>query len=467
MQQPPPPPPARRLAARLLFPALAALAALAAVAPGCDRSSDDPPPAVPPAEDPRFVHFGAVLSITGELSSIGAAQRNGAAVAVRQLNALGGVLERPVELTVIDDGSDPAEASRALDRLLARGVRVIIGPTGGAAAVSLGEKTTSGSHLLLIPSTTPDVRMRAPGGGGAKPNASYVFRTAPSDAPQAKALAFFAYNAADAVQKEGCESAAIVSTDDEYGVSLGGQFAEVYGSLPGLITANLKLSALVKPDSEYAGVARQVLANKENHCQVVIATSKVGAAYLRAFRAAAAADPSFDASSFVTIGSDALRQDDFLSLGRDNPADDKSPTAGEGVFVVSPDTAPKGPRYSAFRELYLAQFPGAEPPPFSTNAYDAVMLAAMAVQLAGGADDPAPVRDGLLRLGQTGQAYGPGDVASALLRMRQGTSFVYASASGASTFDSQGRVVSDFVVAQIREGAFASTPLFFSASELE
>lgn len=466
MQRPSPPPPApRRLAARLFFPALASLAALAAVAPGCDNASDDPPPAVPPADDPRFVHFGAVLSITGELSSIGAAQRNGAAVAVRQINALGGVLQRPIELTVIDDGSDPDEAARALDRLLARGVRVVVGPTGGAAAVSLGEKSAAGSNLLLIPSTTPDVRMRA--SGGAKPNASFVFRTAPSDAPQAKALAFFAYNAAAAVQKEGCESAAIVSTDDEYGVSLGGQFAEVYGSLPGLITANLKLSALVKPDSEYAGIARQVLANKDNHCQVVIATSKVGAAYLRAFRAAANADPTFDASSFVTIGSDALRQDDFLSLGRDNPADDKSPTAGEGVFIVSPDTAPKGPRYSAFRELYLAQFPGAEPPPFSTNAYDAVILAAMAVQLAGGADNPAPIRDGLLRLGQTGQAYGPGDVASALLRMRQGTSFVYASASGASTFDSQGRVVSDFVVAQIREGNFASTPLFFSASELE
>ncbi|HEU4538086.1 MAG TPA: hypothetical protein VFS00_28390, partial [Polyangiaceae bacterium] len=200
-------------------------------------------------------------------------------------------------------------------------------------------------------------------------------------------------------------------------------------------------------------------------CQVVIATPEVGAAYLRAFRAVARDAAGFDAAGFVTIGSDALKQQDFLVLGRDNPADAASPTAGEGSFIVSPDTAPQGPRYGAFRELYRAQFTNEEPPPFSTNAYDAVILAAMAIQLAG-VDEPAPVRDGLLRLAQAGQAYGPGDVARAMLRMREGASFVYAGASGVSTFDSQGGVVCDFVVAQVREGSFVSTSRFF-ASELE
>ena len=53
------------------------------------------------------IRIGAIHNLTGALGSIGAPSMAGARLAVKQLNARGGLLGRPVELLGRDGRSDP------------------------------------------------------------------------------------------------------------------------------------------------------------------------------------------------------------------------------------------------------------------------------------------------------------------------------------------------------------------------
>src|SRR5690606_30523077 len=55
----------------------------------------------------RPVKIGVIGSLTGAVSVWGRVTRDGATLAVEQINAAGGILGRPVELIVEDDASAP------------------------------------------------------------------------------------------------------------------------------------------------------------------------------------------------------------------------------------------------------------------------------------------------------------------------------------------------------------------------
>ena len=63
--------------------------------------------AVAAEQEKRPIQIGAIHNLTGALGSIGAPSMAGARLAVKQLNARGGLLGRPVELLGRDGRSDP------------------------------------------------------------------------------------------------------------------------------------------------------------------------------------------------------------------------------------------------------------------------------------------------------------------------------------------------------------------------
>ncbi|MGM0427217.1 MAG: ABC transporter substrate-binding protein, partial [Thermodesulfobacteriota bacterium] len=81
---------------------------------GCDRE-----------KEPIKLGFSGCL--TGRLSDLGTSGRNGAILAVEQVNEAGGINGRPVELIVRDDRQNKAEALRVDQELMAEGVVAIIG----------------------------------------------------------------------------------------------------------------------------------------------------------------------------------------------------------------------------------------------------------------------------------------------------------------------------------------------------
>lgn len=76
-------------------------------------------------EDPVLIGFAGQL--TGDHADLGVQGRNGATLAVEDVNARGGVAGRPLKLLVHDDRDTPQTAVDADTALIKAGVVAIIG----------------------------------------------------------------------------------------------------------------------------------------------------------------------------------------------------------------------------------------------------------------------------------------------------------------------------------------------------
>jgi branched-chain amino acid transport system substrate-binding protein len=95
----------------------------------------------------QTIRVGAVVPLTGRYAALGAQVRTGYEIGVEQTNAAGGVTvggkKMPIELTMLDDESDPTKTVARLETLATQGVVAYLGGAGSdlhAAAASIGDK---------------------------------------------------------------------------------------------------------------------------------------------------------------------------------------------------------------------------------------------------------------------------------------------------------------------------------------
>ncbi len=118
----------------------------------------------------KTIKLGAVLSITGAGGVYGPQSRDGAMLAVTEINAAGGINGAKIDLTVQDDASDKAQSSQKAQALIEQNqVLALLGPTLSNSAVGvhpLAENlktpilavSTTGIHIVPdcnFPTTTP------------------------------------------------------------------------------------------------------------------------------------------------------------------------------------------------------------------------------------------------------------------------------------------------------------------------
>jgi branched-chain amino acid transport system substrate-binding protein len=81
-----------------------------------------------------------LLELSGPIASAGTNYRNGVELAVREINAAGGVLGRRFEVTTLDTQSNPGVSKALAQRAVDMGAFAVIGPTfSGAMVVSAAE----------------------------------------------------------------------------------------------------------------------------------------------------------------------------------------------------------------------------------------------------------------------------------------------------------------------------------------
>jgi len=97
--------------------------------------------------DSQTVKIGAVVPLTGRYAALGAQVKAGYEIGVQHLNAAGGVSvggkKLQIELTMLDDESDPTKTVARLETLATQGVVAYLGGAGSdlhAAAASIGDK---------------------------------------------------------------------------------------------------------------------------------------------------------------------------------------------------------------------------------------------------------------------------------------------------------------------------------------
>ncbi len=123
--------------------------------------------------EPDDIRIGFIGSISGKYGTLGSTARDGAVLAVEEINASGGIKGHRVELVILDDEGDPQKAATHAEQLTDDGIQFIIGPfltSSGTSVLPVINKrkvltisgTTMGQnladlddyYLVLIPTST-------------------------------------------------------------------------------------------------------------------------------------------------------------------------------------------------------------------------------------------------------------------------------------------------------------------------
>lgn len=95
--------------------------------------------------------FGGLGPLTGEVAIYGNAVKNGAQIAVDEINAKGGT---QIELMFQDDVADGETSINAYNKLLDDGMQVLVGPTTTGAALAVSAKAYENRVFCLTPSAS-------------------------------------------------------------------------------------------------------------------------------------------------------------------------------------------------------------------------------------------------------------------------------------------------------------------------
>ncbi|MEK6960860.1 MAG: ABC transporter substrate-binding protein [Nanoarchaeota archaeon] len=105
-----------------------------------------------PANQKEPITIGAVLILTGTGSNWGQNSRQGADLAVKELNAEGGVLGRQLKMDYEDNPNDyPASAVTALNSLTAKDVKIVIGTTWSTSGLAVAPIACDERILMISP----------------------------------------------------------------------------------------------------------------------------------------------------------------------------------------------------------------------------------------------------------------------------------------------------------------------------
>jgi len=153
--------------------------------------------------------IGTLLPETGSLSFLGPPEFAAVDMAVKEINAAGGVLRNPVVNIRGDSGDDKTDtANQTVDRELGQGAQVIIGAAASGVTKLVIDKITGAGVVEFSPANTSDEFTCWPDKG-------LYFRTAPPDRLQAQALAAL-------MATDGAQRISILARNDPYGSGLAG-----------------------------------------------------------------------------------------------------------------------------------------------------------------------------------------------------------------------------------------------------
>jgi branched-chain amino acid transport system substrate-binding protein len=170
-----------------------------------------------PAGEPIII--GALTSLTGPFTPWGVQARDGMQLAVDEINAAGGVAGRPLQLSVVDDESNPEAGTSGIERLIEEGAVAV----GGIISSDVGLSTTRVAEEL----ETPLFLVKAGSEVILTQDSRYTFRTCIPSAPMV------ADPIAQYVQEQGLTRVGAIVADYAWGqafrAALESSFAEVEG----------------------------------------------------------------------------------------------------------------------------------------------------------------------------------------------------------------------------------------------
>ena len=132
--------------------AVAMVAAMTvSMAAGCGSKSEGEKSS---GSDSEVIKIGAIGPVTGAAAVYGQAVKNGAELAVEEINAAGGINGAQVEFKFEDDEHDAEKAINAYNNLKDWGMQALLGTVTSAPCVAVGVVANQDNMFLLTPSGT-------------------------------------------------------------------------------------------------------------------------------------------------------------------------------------------------------------------------------------------------------------------------------------------------------------------------
>lgn len=295
------------------------------------------------------IKFGVIGPLTGDYSLYGISVRDGAQLAVDEINAAGGVLGKDLELVAYDSKGDPTEGVSAYNKLRDQDeIDALIGGTFSGVTLAVKDLAVQDRMPVLSPTATnPNVTL----------DADNVFRACYTDSYQGSVAAVFADETLEA-----SNVAVLYNRDDAYSEGLANAFVAEFAGR-GTVVENLTFGA---GDDDYSSML------------TVIANSSAEAVFLPAYVAevgailSQAADLGLDVPFIGGDGWDSIEQD-YAAVAEGHYF---------GNHYAKTDPAPEVQNFVAEYEAAYSESPTA----LAALAYDAVYAMAEAFENAGSAD---------------------------------------------------------------------------------
>ncbi|MCM2278298.1 MAG: ABC transporter substrate-binding protein [Oligoflexia bacterium] len=176
------------------------------------------------------IRIGEVGSMTGSEATFGTSTHKGIELAVKQVNAAGGVRGKKIELISLDDQGKPDEAATAATKLITQnGVSAILGEVASSRSMAMAPIAQNHKVIMVSPSSTnPKVTELG----------DYVFRVCFIDPFQGTVMAKYALDNLK-IKKV----AILRDVKNDYSVGLANFFAETFKKGGGEIVIDQSYSA--------------------------------------------------------------------------------------------------------------------------------------------------------------------------------------------------------------------------------
>jgi branched-chain amino acid transport system substrate-binding protein len=358
---------------------------------GCGSSS---------SSDEDVIKIGVFEPLTGANAAGGALEVAGMKYANTVYSE---VLGKKVELVIVDNKSDKAEATNAVARLIEKeGVVAILGSWGSGFSIAAGD--------LIKENQIPAVAASATNPLVTQGN-DYYFRVCFLDPFQGTVMANYAV-------QQGAENAAVIQeVSNDYAVGLANFFKEAFVELTGNENAILETANYQTGDQDFTAILTNI---KAKNPDIIFAPGNFteSALIIKQARALGITCP--------IVGGDTWETDEFITVGG-------ADVEGAVMSTFFDDTNPMTEEGRKFVEGYSATLKeGENIAAVSALGYDAYILVLDAIERAGSAD-PVAIQKALAETvdfeGATGyitiNENGDADKTQAIIKTVQDGKFVY------------------------------------------
>jgi len=305
------------------------------------------------------IKVGVNMELSGSVASYGQAELNGIELAVKQINANGGVLGKQIELVTVDNTSAAAEATSVTTRLATVDeVVAILGPaTSGAFKASLPVAEENGVAIISPSATDSTVMINETTG------TAYAagFRTCFVDSFQGVTMANFAYNNLSATK-------AVIFGDNssDYAQGLAASFTTQFEANGGTIVTHESFNS---GDTDFNSVLTKIAAMDYDVIFIPGYYNEAGLIIKQAREMGITAP---------ILGADGFESPDLISLAG-------AANITEIYYSTHYSAFGDDEKVTAFVAAYNAEY-GEDPNSFSALAYDAANMLFDAIERAGEAD---------------------------------------------------------------------------------